>query len=61
MYGFNYDSFADLLEKGVIYVDLRIGQYHSGRNAGRTHDHGTGFRIREVDQPLLFREQRRLV
>ncbi len=52
--GFDYDAFVSLLEEGKIYVDLRIGQYHHGRNAGKTHDHGTGFRIRESDQPLLF-------
>ena len=58
--GFNYDSFIALLEAGKIYVDLRIGQYHSGRNAGKTHDHGTGFRIREYDQPFLFTNNLRI-
>lgn len=55
--GFSYESFVQLLEEGNIYVDLRIGQYPDGR----THDHGTGFRIREIDQPLLFRINRRIV
>lgn len=59
--GFNYDSFVKLLEKGKIYVDLRIGQYHGGTKHGQTHDHGTGFRIREVDQPLLFKNIRRII
>ena len=53
--GFDYDAFIRLLEEGKIYVDLRIGQYHHGRNKGKTHDHGTGFRIKENDQPLLFK------
>lgn len=48
--GFSYDGFLTLLRDGKIYVDLRIGQYPDGR----THDHGTGFRIRECDQDLLF-------
>lgn len=52
--GFNYDSFIHLLESGKIYVDLRIGQYHGGAKDGKTHDHGTRFRIKEIDQPLLF-------
>lgn len=52
--GFSYDSFVQLLEQGKIYVDLRIGQYHGGTKDGQTHDHGTGFRIKENDQPLLF-------
>ena len=55
--GFSYEVFVQLLEEGNIYVDLRIGQYPDGR----THDHGTGFRIREIDQPLLFRVNRRIV
>lgn len=59
--GFNYNSFIRLLEVGKIYVDLRIGQYHSGINSGKTHDHGTGFRIREIDQPLLFKINNRIV
>lgn len=59
--GFDYDAFITLLEAGKIYVDLRIGQYHNGKNKGKTHDHGTGFRIREVDQPLLFKIQNRIV
>lgn len=59
--GFDYASFIDLLEAGKIYVDLRIGQYHSGPQKGKTHDHGTGFRIKENDQPLLFTVNRRIV
>ncbi len=59
--GFDYDAFIALLEAGKIYVDLRIGQYREGRNKGKTHDHGTGFRIREADQQLLFKIQNRIV
>jgi hypothetical protein len=61
MSGFDYYSFVDLLEQGRIYVDLRIGQYHGGVKHGQTHDHGTGFRIKEADQPALFRVKRRIV
>lgn len=59
--GFNYNAFVELLEQGKIYVDLRIGQYHHGPNKGKTHDHGTGFRIKEIDQPLLFKINNRIV
>jgi hypothetical protein len=59
--GFDYDAFVALLEQGKIYVDLRIGQYHDGAKEGQTHDHGTGFRIKEIDQPLLFKINRRIV
>lgn len=55
--GFNYEAMIELLEQGKIYVDLRIGQYPDGR----THDHGTGFRIKETDQPLLFKICNRIV
>lgn len=54
--GFSYESMITLLEQGKIYVDLRIGQYPDGR----THDHGTGFRIREIDQYLLFKNVNRI-
>lgn len=59
--GFNFDSFIDLLEQGKIFVDLRIGQYHGGAKDGQTHDHGTGFRIKEKDQPLLFQINNKIV
>lgn len=59
--GFDYEAFIDLLEEGKIYIDLRIGQYHSGPNKGKTHDHGTAFRIKETDQPRLFKINRRIV
>lgn len=59
--GFNYDAFVSLLEEGKIYIDLRIGQYHGGAKDGQTHDHGTGFRIKEIDQPLLFKINKKIV
>ena len=52
--GFSYDGLLELLQEGRIYVDLRIGQYPDGR----THDHGTGFRIKESDQDYLFNKHR---
>lgn len=59
--GFDYDAFVSLLEQGKIYIDLRIGQYHGGAKDGQTHDHGTGFRIKEIDQPLLFKTCNKIV
>lgn len=59
--GFSAEKIIDLLNAGSIYVDLRIGQYHGGRNDGKTHDHGTGLRIKEKDQPLLFERIIKLV
>lgn len=55
--GFDYEAMIALLKEGRIFVDLRIGQYPDGR----THDHGTGFRIKEIDHPLLFKESHRII
>lgn len=52
--GFSAEKIIKLLCVGSIYVDLRIGQYHGGEKNGKTHDHGTGLRIKEKDQSLLF-------
>jgi hypothetical protein len=46
----NYKRFLDLLEKGIVKVDIRLGLYPDGR----THDHGTGFRIKPSDQEALL-------
>ena len=41
------------LEDGELFIDIRIGVYSSGRNIGRTHDHGTAFRIK-LDKLLTY-------
>lgn len=43
-----------LIDEGVIMYDIRIGSYGSGRNYGKAHDHGSGFRILEKNIHLLF-------
>lgn len=53
-YDIFFDRFIDLIVQGKIMVDIRLGTYHSGRNAGKPHDHGTGFRIKMVDMPELY-------
>lgn len=55
--GFSSESFLYLLGQGKIYVDIRIGQYSNGK----PHDHGTGFRMKEQDLPLLFTQTKQLV
>ena len=35
-------------------VDIRIGAYKTGKNKGKTHDHGTGFRINKEDLEEFF-------
>lgn len=43
--GITLDKFIEAIENGDILVDIRIGVYNSGKLKGKTHDHGTGFRI----------------
>lgn len=45
----SWTIFLELIRKGKIKVDIRMGQYGSGKYSGRLHDHGTGFRISFVD------------
>lgn len=47
-YNPNFDNFINLLEDGSIVMDIRIGVYHNPEktNFGKTHDHGTGFRMK---------------
>jgi len=56
--GFSSAGIIKLVNDGKILVDKRIGQYHSGKNKGKTHDHGTGFRIHERDYVYLFQRQK---
>lgn len=48
--GFSFKRFSELVEKGVIKLDLRVGHYPDGR----THDHGTGFRVMPRYLPQCF-------
>lgn len=43
--GLTFDRFIDSVKKGFIVYDIRLGVYKSGKNKGKTHDHGSGFRI----------------
>lgn len=55
--GFDFDALIELLRTGDLCVDIRIGQYPDGR----THDHGTAFRIKDSKQYLLFKSIERIV
>ncbi len=53
----SFEKFIDLIENGTIMIDIRIGAYHNPENLrtyGKTHDHGTGFRIKANDFEKLF-------
>ncbi len=55
--GFSFDNFLKLLREKVIFVDIRIGQYPDGR----THDHGTGFRIFPNKLDLCFKHREKIM
>lgn len=38
-------GFLELLKEGVVVYENRVGVYHSGKNAGKRHNHGGAFRI----------------
>ncbi|MBO8439175.1 MAG: hypothetical protein IAC51_00815 [bacterium] len=50
----NLSKFLSLIDSGHIMYDIRIGSYKSGKHFGKTHDHGSGFRILESNLRLLF-------
>jgi len=55
--GFNFESFVKVIKDGVICVDIRIGQFADGR----THDHGTGFRVLPDKLNLCFKRRQKLL
>ncbi|TRZ80760.1 glycosyl hydrolase [bacterium] len=50
----NINKFKSAVESGKLKIDIRIGIYRSGKNKGKYHDHGTGFRINKRDFLHLF-------
>jgi len=48
--GFSFKRFSELVRRGIIKLDLRVGHYPDGR----THDHGTGFRVLPKFLPQCF-------
>jgi len=53
-HNFNFDSFIDNIENGGIMFDIRIGVYNSGKKYGKTHDHGSGFRVKKENFYKLY-------
>lgn len=50
----NAEKFKASIENDKLKVDIRIGVYRTGKNKGKYHDHGTGFRINKRDFLSLF-------
>lgn len=57
LYTFNFSNFINLLGKGTNLVDIRIGQYPNGK----THDHGTGFRVFPDQLDLCFQHREKIM
>lgn len=57
MSGFSFENFIDLLNRGIILIDIRLGQYKDGR----LHDHGTGFRVKQDNLNLCFENRDRIM
>lgn len=54
LHGINADKFHTAILKGFLKIDIRIGAYRSGKNKGKYHDHGTGFRMSKQDFLQLY-------
>jgi hypothetical protein len=52
--GLTFEKFLEFVENGTILYDIRIGVYRSGSNIGKTHDHGSGFRIKKTNISTVF-------
>jgi hypothetical protein len=53
---FNFESFLKNIENGGIMFDIRIGVHNSGKSIGKTHDHGSGFRVKLENFRNLYGE-----
>jgi len=52
--GLTFEKFIKLIQDGIILYDFRIGVYRSGKNKGKTHDHGSGFRFLKRHLQTIF-------
>lgn len=59
--GLDIDKFKMAVENDQLKVDIRIGAYRSGKNKGKYHDHGTGFRINKRDFLQLFGKYKKVI
>jgi len=54
LYGMTFDKFLEFIKQGIIKYDFRLGVYRTGKNKGKTHDHGSGFRINKKNLDKVF-------
>jgi hypothetical protein len=53
--GLTFDKFIQFIKDGLILYDIRIGVYRSGKLKGKTHDHGSGFRVLKNNLNKIFK------
>lgn len=58
---FSAEKMLSNIKKGIIDIDIRIGIYTNGKNRGKSHDHGTGIRVRPDKLELCFNSQERIM
>ena len=61
LHSLNANKFHNAIEKDYLKVDIRIGTYRSGKNKGKYHDHGTGFRMKKKDFLTLYDNYEKLM
>ena len=55
--GLTFNNFLDFVKQGTIKYDFRLGVYRTSKNPkqiGKTHDHGSGFRINKGNLNKVF-------
>ena len=50
-----FQKFIQFVKEGLIVYDIRIGVYGTGSSKGKTHDHGSGFRVLKNNIPKVFK------
>jgi hypothetical protein len=52
--GLTFEKFIECVKNGLIVYDIRLGVYRSGKNKGKPHDHGSGFRVLKNNLNKVF-------
>ena len=50
----DFETFINLIDKGIIRVCFKIGIFRNGNKIGKIHDRGTSFGIKEQNISYLF-------
>ncbi len=51
----SFQKFIQFVKEGLIVYDIRIGVYGTGVSKGKTHDHGSGFRVLKNNISKVFK------